>query len=417
MERMVQPSIESRQSWHIAFLALGIMSVSFGAPLLIVVGLKQIEEALNTDRSVLSTASALVWIGNGAGGILMGWLADRIGLRKTVTFGVVMMASGLALSSLGTIWALCVGHGLLIGFLGNGAIYAPLMIYVSRWFDRRRGTAIALVASGQYVAGMIWPSILARGIASYGWQATMLAFAGVVLALLPVTVLLRQAPEPLTAWPTAIGMDPRGQVLGLRPNVAMAVLCVASFLCCVPMALPASHLVAFCADVGIPAAQGAVMLSTMLACAFISRQFWGAFADRYGGLRTVLAGSAFQAVAIGAFMLTQSEAGLFAVAATFGLGFSGIIPAYSVAIRDLFPSREASWRIPTILLTSMLGMAFGSWFAGWLYDRSLSYAPAFGAGVVFNIGNIILVGFLVSRITSRAGRRPALGKMSAERSY
>lgn len=185
----------------------------------------------------------------------------------------------------------------------------------------------------------------------------------------------------------------------------MIVICIASFCCCVPMALPASHLVAFCGDLGIPASRGAVMLSVMLGSAFISRQFWGAFADRYGGLRTVLAGSVAQAVTIGAFLLTQNEAGLFAIAAAFGLGFSGIIPSYSVAVRDLFPSREASWRIPTVLFTAMSGMAFGSWIAGRIYDTYMSYTPAFGLGVVFNLVNLMLIGCLVNRMARSRGRR------------
>ncbi|MBS0640131.1 MAG: MFS transporter [Proteobacteria bacterium] len=402
---MIQGSIETRRSWHIALLTLGILSVSYGAPLLIVVGLKQIQVAMDTDRAVLSLASALVWIGNGLGGILMGWLADRVGLRKIVMLGVVMMASGLALSSLGSVWALYVGHGVLIGFLGNGAIYAPLLIYVSRWFDRRRGTALALISSGQYIAGIVWPTLMEMGIARYGWQTTMLIFAAIVLALLPLLVLLRAAPEPLTAGPAAGAQSAGNRVLGMTPNTAMVVICIASFCCCVPMALPASHLVAFCGDLGIPATRGAMMLSVMLGSAFISRQFWGAFADRYGGLRTVLAGSAAQAVSIGAFLLTQNEAGLFAIAAAFGLGFSGIIPAYSVAIRDLFPSRDASWRIPTVLFTAMSGMAFGSWFAGRIYDMYLSYTYAFGLGVAFNLVNVALIGFLVSRMVDRRSRR------------
>jgi MFS family permease len=191
------------------------------------------------------------------------------------------------------------------------------------------------------------------------------------------------------------------QVLGLRPNVAMALICIASFCCCVPMAIPASHLVAFCGDVGIEPAHGAVMLSVMLACAFVSRQFWGAFADRFGGLRTVMAGSALQMLAIGAFLLTRQEVGLFAVASAFGLGFSGIIPSYSVTIRDLYSSKEASWRIPTVLMTAMSGMAFGSWFAGKLFDLSLSYRPAFVAGVLFNLVNLAVIAFLVSRLAGR----------------
>src|SRR5689334_20361224 len=181
MQRDPVPSIEGPLSWRAALLALVILSVSFGSPLLVVVGLRDMQAALHTDRSIPSLASALVWIGNGVGGIPMGWVADRVGIRSTVLFGALCMAGGLALSSLGSIWALMVGHGLLIGLLGNGALYAPLIVYVSRWFDRRRGAAIALISSGQYIAGIIWPTLIGLGIAHYGWQTTMLGFGGIVL--------------------------------------------------------------------------------------------------------------------------------------------------------------------------------------------------------------------------------------------
>jgi MFS family permease len=401
MQRDAAGSIESPRSWQAALLTLAILSLSFGSPLLAVVGLRDMQAAMHTDRSVVSMASALVWIGNGVGGIPMGWLADRIGIRKTVAFGTLSMAAGLALSSLGSVWVLYVGHGLLIGLFGNGAIYAPLIVYVSRWFDRRRGAAIALISSGQYIAGMIWPSILEVAMTRFGWQPVMLAYGAVVLAILPLLTMLRPAPDPLVPAPGHIGLRHGDRVLGFHPNVAMAVICTAGFCCCVPMALPASHLVAFCGDAGITPSHGAAMLSVMLACAFVSRQFWGALADQLGGLRTVMTGSALQALAIGAFMLTTNEAGLFAIAGAFGLGFSGIIPSYSVAIRDLFPSREASWRIPTVLMTSMLGMAFGSWFGGALFDRFLSYRPAFASGVLFNLANLALILFLVGRMAPR----------------
>ncbi len=398
-------SIEGRRSWIAACLTLAVLSVGYGAPLLVVVGLKPIQVTLASDRSVIALAGALVWIGTGLGGILMGWVADRIGIRATTSLGAVSTAAGLALSASGSVWALYVGHGLFLGFLGNGALYAPLLIYVSRWFDRRRGTALALISSGQYIAGIVWPSVFTRGIESFGWQAAMLGYAGVTMALiLPLTLFaLAGAPGALSA-PQPVGHATRaGQVLGLPPNVAQALLCVAGFLCCVPMALPSSHLVAFCSDLGIAPAQGAAMLSVMLGCAFVSRQFWGWFGDRLGGLRAVLAGSACQAVAIGCFLLTQNEAGLFAVAAGYGLGFSGIIPSYVLAIRELFPSSEAAWRVPTMLFTAMCGMAFGSWLGGALYDHFGYYAPAFGSGVVFNLGNLIVVGLLVLR--QQRGRR------------
>jgi MFS family permease len=194
MQRDAAGSIESPRSWQAAFLTLAILSLSFGSPLLAVVGLRDMQAAMHTDRSVVAMASALVWIGNGVGGVPMGWLADRIGIRKTVAIGTLAMAAGMALSSLGTVWALYVGHGLLVGFLGNGAIYAPLIIYTSRWFDRRRGTALALISSGQYIAGMLWPSILEAGMKQFGWQSVMLAYGAVVLAILPLLTLLRPPP-------------------------------------------------------------------------------------------------------------------------------------------------------------------------------------------------------------------------------
>jgi MFS family permease len=173
------------------------------------------------------------------------------------------------------------------------------------------------------------------------------------------------------------------------------------------MAMPQGHLVAFCSDVGIAASQGAIMLSVLLGCAFISRQIWGLVADRIGGLRTILAGSLCQLVAMIGFLSTQSEAGLFTVSAVFGLGFSGIIPAYVLAVRELFPASEASWRVPGVLLFSGSGMAFGGWFAGAIYDFAGFYAIAFAAGIVFNLVHLAVIGALVWRQRSRTRFTPA----------
>ena len=399
-------SVESRSSWVAAGLAIAILSISYGAPLVLVIGLKPIAAALGSDRSVVALAAALVWVGTGSGGILMGWAADRVGVRRTVIFGALMTALGLAVSAIGRVWALYLGHALLIGFLGGGALYPPLLIYISRWFDRRRGTALALTSSGQYIAGMIWPSVFERTLGWAGWQATMVGYAAIVLLIVPTALLLRPAPPPARAAAAGAAAFRGTKALRLPARTVQLLLCVASFLCCVPMAMPSSHLVAFCSDLGISPAQGAAMLSVLLGCALASRMFWGWLADRIGGLGTVLAGSACQALAIAAFSVTRSEAGLFAVSAAYGLGFSGIIPAYVVAIRELFPSSQASWRVPTLLFSGMSGMAFGSWFAGALYDYFHFYAPAFAAGALFNLGNLLVVGFLVVRQTHGA-RMPA----------
>jgi MFS family permease len=410
--RVEETRVDGRASWKTAWLVLAILSVSYGSPLLIVVGMKPIQESLGIDRSIVALAGALVWVGTGSGGIAMGWLADRIGIRRVALIGACMIGGGLALSSLGSIWALYVGHGLMIGLLGNAAFFPPMVVYISRWFERRRGAAIAFISSGQYVAGVLWPSLFERGIAYVGWQTMMLAFGVVVLVLVvPATFLLK--PPPLAVVPSRpihVASAQGNRIAGLHPNVVQALICVAGFCCCIPMAVPAAHIVAFCGDIGIKPTHGAAMLSVMLGCAFFARQAWGAMADRIGGLRTVMVGSSCQAVAMACFLLTQDEAGLFVIAAAFGLGFSGIIPSYSVAIRDLFPSTQASWRIPLTLFTAMSGMAFGSWFAGAVYDHFGYYAPAFGISVVFNLVNLTIVGFLVLRLgrLRRAPQQPAV---------
>ena len=406
--RVSRDSVESRASWVAASVTLAILSFSYGAPLVVVVGLKPIAASLDADRSVVALAASLVWLGTGLGGILMGRIADRAGMRKVAVFGAVMTALGLAVSAIGQAWALVLGSAVLVGFLGNSAHFPPLVTYVSRWFDRRRGTAVALISSGQYIAGVVWPTVFERSMNAFGWQATMLSFAVVLAAaIIPLALLLRAPPPPGRAEAATSRLHRRAQPLRLPPNLVQALLCAAAFLCCVPMAMPAGHLVALCSDLGIPATRGAAMLSALLGCAFVSRMFWGWLTDRIGGLGAVLAGSACQAAAIAAFTVTRDEVGLFAVSAAYGLGFSGIIPAYVVAIRDFFPSAEASWRVPTLLFTGMSGMAFGGWFAGALYDHFGFYAPAFAAGALFNAANLTLIGFLVLR-QARQPRTPAV---------
>jgi MFS family permease len=297
-----------------------------------------------------------------------------------------------------------------VGLLGNGAINAPLYVYITRWFERRRGTALAFIASGQYVAGATWPFLFERAIATYGWQRTMMGF-GVLAAMLiiPIAILaLRPAPATPDVKSAAGASGQPEKVLDLPPNAVFALLAVASFLCCVPMAMPSAHIIALCGDLGIKATTGALMLSVLLACAFLARQFWGWLSDRIGGLLTLLCGSLAQATAILAFVFTQDEAGLFVVAAAFGLGFSGLIPAYILTARQLFPAREASWRMPALLLTGMSGMGAGSWLAGVIYDYAGFYGPAFATGFAFNLANLVIVSGLVLLGRRSLSRAPAL---------
>jgi MFS family permease len=392
-------TIETRKSWIVCLTALGVAAVSYGAPVVTVVALKQIAADLGGERSVPALAYSLAWLGPAWGGIVMSRVAARVGVRWTVMFSALMIAVGLALASSGGRTGLLVGYGVFVGLLGNGGINAPLYIYVSHWFDRRRGTALALLGSGTSIAAAIWAPIFAPLIAGFGWRYAMRIFAVVEVALIVPVAFAVLAPAPAAAGDggPASGPRPGARVLGLRANTAMALLAVAGFLCCVPMAMPQGHLVAFCSDLGISNEQGALMLSVLLGSAFVSRQFWGLVADKFGGLCAVFAGSVCQTVAMVGFLATQNEAGLFTVSAIFGLGFSGIIPAYVMAVRELFPASEASRRVPAVLLFSGSGMAFGGWLAGVIYDHVGFYAAAFATGIVFNLANIVVVGALVWR--------------------
>lgn len=400
-------SVETRASWVVASAALAILGMSFGAAWITAVALKDIAGEVDGSRSVPALASALAWLGQGTGGILMSRIAERVGTRATVIFGSLMIALGLAISTMGPPWPLWIGHGLFIGLIGLGGINAPLYIYVSRWFDRRRGSALALISSGAYIAGAIWPPLFEQAIASYGWRAAMLAYAvaEIAVAVPLAAIYFRAAPEVIAPAVMASADGGKARILGWPPNAVFAMMCAAGVMCCIPMAMPQGHLVAFCSDLGISRSMSALMLSVLLGTAFLSRQIWGAISDRIGGLATILIGSAWQASAMTAFLLTQNEAGLFTVAAAFGLGFSGIIPAYVLAVRELFPAAEASWRIPTFLLFSGSGMALGGWLAGLLYDHLGYYAPAFAVGIGANLLNILIVGILVGRNRHRTAAR------------
>jgi MFS family permease len=398
-------SVENKASWVVASVALFIMLMAFGAAWITAVALKDIAAEVGGTRSIPAFASAMAWLGSGVGGIIMGRIADRVGTRWTVICGALMIGLGLSISTLGPPWPLWIGHGLFIGLIGLGGINAPMYIYVSRWFDRRRGSALALISSGSYLAGAMWPPVFEQALVTLGWRQTMLWYAlAEIVVIVPLALIYFRHPPEVTHPPLASGTSElKARVLGWPPNMVFAMMCGAAVMCCIPMAMPQGHLVAFCSDLGISRAVSALMLSVLLGTAFLSRQIWGAISDRIGGLATVLIGSAWQACAMSAFLVTQDETGLFTVAAAFGLGFSGIIPAYVLALRELFPASEASWRIPTLLLFSGIGMAAGGWIAGLLYDHFGYYAPAFSFGVGANILNLLIVGFLVTRQRTRAG--------------
>jgi MFS family permease len=393
-------ALDGRAAWTVAVAAVTILTLSYGAPLIAVVAMKTIATELGTERSGAAAASALVYLGASVGGIVAGWLAGHLGVRRVVIFGGVMMGAGLVLAGSGGLFELYAGHGILMGLFGNAFMFTPLLMYVSRWFERRRGSAVALISSGQSIAGAIWPSLITIAMDEIGWRSTMLWY-GIFLAVAVVVLTAiflhppPAAPAPLaTAARTA---SSKAEVLGLSPNLVTALLAVAILFCCIPMGMPMNHVVAYCGDLGFTQQYGAAMLSLLLGTAFFARQFWGWLCDRIGGLQTLVWASLAQMTAMTGYLLFQDGTLLFLVSAAFGFGQAGLVPAYVIVVRQFFSLKEANWRIPTVLFGGTMGMAVGGYGAGLIFDWTASYMPAFGTGLAFNALNFMLLMFLFMR--------------------
>ena len=401
---------ETTYGWVVVFASLALHSVSLGAPTMLFVALKPIAADLETARAIPSLAYSLMMIGAGVGGIAMGWWMDRLGVMQPVLFGSLMIALGALLASRAEGPAgLFVASGLLIGLFGKAAMIAPLVANVTRWFDRRRGLAVAILTSGQGLAGAIWPTVVQHFNDIVGWRGTFLYFSVfAALTMIPLALVLRPRP-PVTAAGGAAGLRAgEERELDLSPRAVQGILWFAGVFCCAAMAIPIVHLVSHVTDQGYTLEQGARVLSVLFIAGFVSRIAFGMLADRIGGLRTLLIGSACMAIMLFVFMFTKSYAGLLVAALLFGLGFSGIMPCYPLLIRLYFPVTEVGWRIAGQYLFSATGMALGGWIGGVIFDLTGSYAPAFAAGLAFNAVNFLLASLLfVRRRPSRLEPAPA----------
>jgi MFS family permease len=384
---MTAAAPDSRSAWIAACAALAILTIAHGAPLIATVSLTRIAAELATSRAAPAAANSFTYIGAAVGGILAGWLAGRVGFRPVVLFGAVMLAAGLVVSTLGGMTELYIGHGLLLGLLGTSCMLSPLVTYVSLWFERNRGSAVALISSGQSISGALWPMLFDYVNSQLGWRQTMTIYAAFALAAVALLAIVFLSPPPAIAPARTTA----GSASGKSSHTVMIVLMLAVFCCCVPMNMPIQHIVAFCGDLGIASQRGALMLSVMLGAAFVARQFWGYVADRIGGLKTLIWSSFAQALALSGLLLTQDGMLLMVISAAFGFGLSGLLPAYVIAIREHYPAAEAGWRVPTVMFAGYLGMAAGGWGAGAIYDRFGFYLPAFGTGMAFNLVNLLLL--------------------------
>ena len=394
---------------HVLAASVLTLLIGSGAMFLVVVALKPIAAEFSWPRAVPSLAFSLQFLGAGFGGFLMGRVLDRFGMGPPAMVAAITIPCGaMLLSQFEAAWQLYAIYGVLIGFFGTGALAAPAMANIARWYIRRRGMAVGLVAGGQALAGIMWPPIFVMVMEAHGWRTMAFAYGAVAAVFLPVLALvLRRRPEiPRGARGAAAPTRGARRLVGPGSPVSVralqASLCAAIVGCCVAMGLPLGHLVSYVTDLGHPASNAAEVLSLMLMSAFVSRAvFVGLLADNIGGLRALFIFSGGQAAMLAAFTMVDGLAALYAVAILFGLGYGGIFPVYAVAIRELMPVTEAGRRTGLVFLFGALAMGFGSWIGGVLFDMTGTYVSAFLLGVAFNVANLVVLAVLIFRIGPR----------------
>jgi MFS family permease len=396
--------IDGRAAWIRLAVCVALGSVTSVGMWAVVVVLPTVQSEFGIDRAEASLSYTATMIGFALGNVILGRMVDRIGVVRPLLFAAAGHGAGFSLAALaGDIWLFSLAQGLLIG-ISTAAGFGPLIADITHWFRRRRGIAVGLVASGNYLAGAIWPLLIGAIAPEHGWRTAYFTIAAICLVVMVPLALLLGARPPREAGRATIatsGAPDRMPVIDLTPRALQWLLSIAGVCCCVAMSMPQVHIVAYCTDLGFGVAVGAEMLSVMVAGGVVSRIASGFIADRVGGLRTLILGSALQCAALFLYLPYDGLAPLYVVSLLFGLAQGGIVPSYAIIVREYLPAHEAGERVGIVIMATILGMAFGGWLSGWIFDLTGSYQAAFLNGIAWNMINLAIAVSLLVRTRPR----------------
>lgn len=396
-------TVDSRHSWVRLCITLVIALVANAGMWAIIVIMPAVEAEFGVNRAQASLPYTLTMIGFALGNFLLGSAVDRFGVTKSLIFAALAIAAGFGMATFSQSIAVLSAAQLLIG-LASAVGFGPLIADISHWFMRRRGIAVALVASGNYLSGAVWPMVLAGTLQVHGWRAvyTLLAVLTLVVVV-PLAPLLRHKVAQAAQDMAQAASVANAQSVGLSSRTLALLLGLAGVGCCVAMSMPQVHIVSYSVDLGYGPAVGAEMLSLMLMGGVGSRILSGLLADQLGGLRTLLIGSALQCVALFLYLPSDALVSLYVVSLVFGLSQGGIVPSYALIVREYMPARAAGSWVGFVLMATIMGMALGGWMSGWIYDVTGSYQFAFLNGIAWNGLNIGIIVWLLMRSRPRRG--------------
>jgi MFS family permease len=385
------PAPDGAYAWRRLAASLALSTIGGVGLWSAVIVLPTIEAEFGVGRGGASLPYTATMVGFAIGGVLMGRWADRVGIKLPLILGTLVLGAGFAVAAISaSYWQFVLAQALLIGMLGSSVTFGPLVADVSLWFLRKRGIAVAIVASGNYLAGTLWPFVLQRAIGAVGWRHAYMGVGVIcIVTMLPLAMLLRR--RALTE--ERRGRARKGEALirsPMPPALLQVLLAVAGLACCIAMSMPQVHIIAYCGDLGYGPARGAEMLSLMLGFGIVSRLGSGFISDHIGGVGTLILGSTLQCLALIFYLPFDGLTSLYIVSALFGLSQGGIVPSYAVIVREYFPAREAGQRISLVLMATVVGMAVGGWMSGAIYDLTGSYRAAFLNGIGWNLLNMAI---------------------------
>ena len=384
--------------WVIIAAGALMTCVALGAMFSLAVFLEPIATATGWSRAGISSAMTLNFLIMGFGAFGWGAASDRYGTRVVVLIGAVLLGLALVLASrANSLLSFQLTYGVLVG-LAASAFFAPMIAAATAWFDTQRGLAVSLVSAGMGVAPLTFSPFVGWLATTYDWRTAMLTIGLVSWALLlPAALLIRRPPAQAAVDASGAPVAANGSsVADALRSPAFLVLAFTFFACCSAHAGPMFHMISYATLCGI-APMAAVSIYSVEGLAGLGgRLLLGVLADRYGAKPVLVGGLAMQAVAIASYVFVSRLGEFYALAVVFGTAYGGVMPLYAVLARDYFGPRIIGTVLGAATMLSSLGMAFGPWAGGWIYDNFNTYAWLFIGSAIVGLGAVAVGAFLPS---------------------